>query len=352
MAVDFSIPDSGWRGDLYYWLASLNNLAYHRLDSQLEALLNVPGPCSWEFFAVAAAYGVDVIYANYGNWYLVVVRGTQYWIDWGNDVYFVPMVVVPGIPGLIHPGWNNIAKGIYDAVKVRLHERTDPEVLPILVSGHSMGGAVAQILAHYLDAELTYRTSAVVALAAPKPGDTGFASAARWPVIRINNFVDPVPYLPPGWTWNLLNPARAIARDALAAYGHGGQAFTLYADGSFALLFSDASAAQERVAPLAIQQNPDEFNLTGHDATEYVTRLRARLPHNIQTYPGAWPYLWRTDRVNAQAFASNNYVWNFPIGYPPEPAHDGNSGSGQRASPAPGGHVCLAVPSRGCCQLQ
>jgi hypothetical protein len=151
---------------------------------------------------------------------VAALRGTGSKMEWWDDFHWdlVPFTQVPG---------GKVAKGFYDiyntigtmtpgqpastsapgAVAADVaREATaaagaagvDPGALPLVVCGHSLGGALATLLVADLAANTAVKPQAWT-FASPKVGDTAFAarygglSTVSW---RIYNEVDVVPYFP------------------------------------------------------------------------------------------------------------------------------------------------------------
>jgi triacylglycerol lipase len=92
----------------------------------------------------------------------------------------------------LHRGFRAAAQSLYnDAI---LHMTKNDE---ISLTGHSLGGAVAVVLAMYLKTE-GWRVSEVVTFGQPKITDEGGAKEFRGlPLLRVVNVNDPVPLVPP-----------------------------------------------------------------------------------------------------------------------------------------------------------
>ena len=67
------------------------------------------------------------------------------------------------------------------------------EGLPIFITGHSLGGALATLGAAYLSG---WGPAACYTFGAPRGGNKGFSSSLQTPVYRVVNPGDPVPHVP------------------------------------------------------------------------------------------------------------------------------------------------------------
>ena len=150
---------------------------------------------------------------------VVALRGTATTTEWWNDFQWdlVPFTQVPGgnvaqgfwdiyntfgtmIPGQQQstPAPATFAADVAEAATGGLAGGVDPGGLPIVVTGHSLGGALATLLVADLTANTPLKPQAWT-FASPNVGDAAFAarygglSTVSW---RIYNQVDVVPYFP------------------------------------------------------------------------------------------------------------------------------------------------------------
>jgi hypothetical protein len=92
----------------------------------------------------------------------------------------------------VHRGFDNAALTVLDDVLPRLETN-----YPTTVTGYSIGGAMAVLLAQYLTVN-GYQVVDVVTFGQPKVTDTlGIEKFANLPLLRFVNHLDPVPHLPP-----------------------------------------------------------------------------------------------------------------------------------------------------------
>jgi hypothetical protein len=95
----------------------------------------------------------------------------------------------------LHRGFAAAAKGIYEKIKPKLNKDYE-----IRTTGHSLGGAVALILAMYLDSD-GYRVDKVVTFGQPKVtnilGAKKFSDLDVWRVVTARDLVPVVPPLDP-----------------------------------------------------------------------------------------------------------------------------------------------------------
>ena len=97
--------------------------------------------------------------------------------------------------GKIHSGFNDA----FNCVAVEIQEKIEQEGaadLPLFISGHSLGGALATIAAKKLKHK--GGIAACYTFGSPRVGDAEWAESIKTPIYRIVNAADPVTMLPPG----------------------------------------------------------------------------------------------------------------------------------------------------------
>jgi predicted lipase len=136
---------------------------------------------------------------------ILVFRGTQRMAEWLGNVYAVQRPYLDpntgGELGLIHEGFRRIADSIIDPLAVDAVQKINPNK-PCYVSGHSLGAALATLLA--LDIALKVPALQpqlrVYVYASPRVGNPDFVRqyAKILPnTYRITNLADLVPTMPP-----------------------------------------------------------------------------------------------------------------------------------------------------------
>ncbi|MGG6237621.1 lipase family protein [Nodosilinea sp. AN01ver1] len=136
---------------------------------------------------------------------ILVFRGTQRTAEWVGNIYAVQQPYLDPNTGEslgnIHTGFRRIADSIINPLVVEAVRQIDPSK-PCYVSGHSLGAALATVLA--LDIALAVpklRSSLqVYVYASPRVGNPEFVrSYARLlpNSFRISNLADPIPTMPP-----------------------------------------------------------------------------------------------------------------------------------------------------------
>lgn len=129
---------------------------------------------------------------------VVAFRGTKETIDWWTNLD-AKMVPVHGrtadskneVVGKVHRGFNDAVLSVLPQVEEHLKGHED---LPVYVTGHSLGGALATLATWYLSGE---KLVACYTFGAPRVGDSNLGDRYRTPIYRVVNGADPVPFVPP-----------------------------------------------------------------------------------------------------------------------------------------------------------
>lgn len=138
---------------------------------------------------------------------LIVFRGTASlggWIITDGDARLREFA---GLPGLVHHGFAS-AFGQLAGWVARLTDR----YTPVVVTGHSLGGALATLCAQFL-AGRGYGVAPVYTFGSPRVGNADFAAAYTPTQFRLVNDDDPVPWLPAGWGYRHVGEERWIDAD-------------------------------------------------------------------------------------------------------------------------------------------
>ena len=194
---------------LFFCRAS--HLAYAQRDGAPDLAAIQAQTRAWQFdavevFEVVRGWDVDTQgYVAYGpDRVLIAFRGTESGRDWRTNLQ---AVTDPGPwrDTRVHEGFQDA----FAAVALRLGEilgRVVRESHEIWITGHSLGGALAVLLAATLG-ETGRPVAGLYTFAAPRVGDSAFAdrlnahltAAAHW---RVANAGDLVPHVPPEPTFS------------------------------------------------------------------------------------------------------------------------------------------------------
>ena len=221
---------------------------------ELEKQIMVPG------YAVAGFVAVDETTKTQ----VIVVRGTS---NEENAFVDIALQLLPdkktGVK--IHQGFSQAANNFYQQVLPLL--RKDYRVITV---GHSLGGAVANILAMYLD-EDKFTIAKSVTFGQPKITNVaGARKYAHLNVIRVVTPKDVVPLVPP------LDPMDLLKLDV---YWHMGQEIVLLDTNEYALLEGTKSMMR---AGRFVNVMLDESNLQHHLMSEYLRRIADKVSNSKQ----------------------------------------------------------------------
>jgi len=186
-----------------------------------------PGGCAYtpdSVFSPAVGYtsapkpvcgGIDSINAclvgQNADGIIVAFRGTlppslkdpESLLNWLEDFFDVPKSA-PNVPGEVHSGFYDATMSIIAGVAAAAQSLNPGPSKKILVTGHSLGGAMASIGAYILSQTYRLPIQQVVTFASPRPGDVGFRTGYQGVIsnqVRYENYDDLVPLVPPSATF-------------------------------------------------------------------------------------------------------------------------------------------------------
>ncbi|GGM20489.1 lipase [Pseudomonas asuensis] len=155
---------------------------------------------------------------------LIGIRGTQEWPDFARDIDAKQVPYEEGI-GQAHRGFYKAFLAVKEFVKPYLFNFYSGQ--KIVVNGHSLGGAIALLLAEWLRREERNYDVLLYTYGAPRAGDRKFVEGASELIHhRLVNHNDPIPSLPATWMdtdQRIFIPG--IAALITGATGIGGAAF-------------------------------------------------------------------------------------------------------------------------------
>lgn len=156
----------------------------------------------------------------------------------------------------LHQGFGSAAKAVYTDVKPYLNEK-----LPVHITGHSLGGAIAVILGLYLQQE-DYAVTQIITFGQPKVTNvTGAKKYDLLPLTRVVTLNDIVPLVPP------ISPMQI--RD-LDIFWHIGEEVILMGDNKFSQ--TNGVKAMLRATKFTTSV-PNEKNLIAHKMDTYLSLI-------------------------------------------------------------------------------
>jgi len=206
-------------------------------------------------------YGVSyfIITDDSSKKHIVVIRGTSNVENAMVDVAF--QLVEDDHTGIkLHQGFANSAGFLYQRVRSKLNKdyRID-------TTGHSLGGAVALVLAMHLDTD-GFDVGKVITFGQPKVTNVG--GSRRYGHLDVTRIVTPKDMVP------LVPPVDPMSIFKLDIYWHQGKEIVLLEDDSYRVLEGINSIMR---AADVMMDMPSETNLQHHMMSAYLGALRPKL---------------------------------------------------------------------------
>ncbi len=157
----------------------------------------------------------------------------------------------------LHNGFRSAAEAVFNDVRPRLVAG-----MPVQITGHSLGGAIAVVLAMYLKHDTVAQVTQVITFGQPKVTNvTGADLYSGIPLIRVVTQKDLVPLVPP------LSPLQIKDLDV---YWHMGEEIILLGQQQYSQTRGLKSMLRATKLSMAL---PDESNLQAHQITTYQTLI-------------------------------------------------------------------------------
>lgn len=149
---------------------------------------------------------------------VISFRGTKQIRDWMTNLNIGIFPIKDPrngtIIGNMHEGFHQAYRPVHDEILDRLKDQQD---LPLYITGHSLGGALAVIATWYQSSE---RLAACYTFGAPRVGDHGLMDRFKTPIYRIVNGPDPVPMVPPsGFALDIIKASIKLIGKILPLWG-------------------------------------------------------------------------------------------------------------------------------------
>ena len=140
--------------------------------------------------------------------------------------------------------------------------------IPIVITGHSLGGAVAVIVAFYLQQE-GYDVQQVVTFGQPKVTNVGGAASFNdLPLLRVVTVKDIVPLVPP------ISPLQLKELDI---YWHVGEEIILLPGQEYSSIRGIKSMLRATTFTSSL---PDESNIKAHQMATYLDLINQKIPRS------------------------------------------------------------------------
>ena len=129
---------------------------------------------------------------------VICFRGTKEVRDWMTNLKTSPVPIkdeeTSAIIGNMHEGFHEAYRSLHSEIANCLKGY---EHLPLYITGHSLGGALAVVATWY---QSSNRLGACYTFGAPRVCDQALMDKFKTPIYRIVNGPDPVPFVPPSGT--------------------------------------------------------------------------------------------------------------------------------------------------------
>ena len=163
---------------------------------------------------------------------VLAFRGTEKKLkDWKTDLR-IELQGVEGKKGRIHAGFQAAYRAVARELETTIQQHED---VPLFITGHSLGGALAIVATRFLRAD---GLAACYTFGSPRVGDRELSRVFKTPIYRVVNAADAVPRIPAGsgmWfvgkvidgltyilpRWHILDDVRAYA-EKITGYVHYG----------------------------------------------------------------------------------------------------------------------------------
>jgi|SRR5580658_196535 triacylglycerol lipase len=172
-----------------------------------ESLQNLIEPGGFEVVATFNKDNVQAFLAlNPGELAVLAFRGTANLADWGINLNAI-LRPMPGFPGVeVHTGfWDTFhdlngrpEEHMANVIKAAVDKYTSEPELGLYITGHSLGGALAQVASAVLERD---NLAACYTFGSPRVGTLNFDRVVKCPHYRAVDDWDLVPGVPTPWPW-------------------------------------------------------------------------------------------------------------------------------------------------------
>ena len=180
-------------------------------EDQRKKLAHSLEQVGWTLVETISVNATQAFVAHNDEYAVLAFRGTE--ADRIGDIKADAKAIQTTCPmgGRVHQGFQDQYEDVEDVIEDVLNRDTIKDK-PLLITGHSLGGAVATVAARRLDA--TRQIAACYTYGSPRVGTEEWVGRIKSPVYRIVNSADPVPMVPLSGTTiaGLAKGLRALGR--------------------------------------------------------------------------------------------------------------------------------------------
>lgn len=201
-----------------YWMLYLSILS--TLDTSAAAAAAL-APLGYFEATITTKNRMQVLYAEHDDHVVLAFKGSTGFGDYfSNATYMMIGKADTGLPGKVHKGFFDTMDSGWPAL-LGVIQKAFATGKPVVFTGHSLGGAVAQLAALKVHDKKGLTATSLYLFATPRVGNQVFADAyvdVYGPVsFRINNGMDITPRMPPA------AGTEQVAKEAiLSLFGEGG----------------------------------------------------------------------------------------------------------------------------------
>jgi len=311
--------------DYFQWLPDAWSCEHLYFYCTLQRLLYAADPALWAELQ-AGVSSIERIESHHGSgtydisWAAVegrtgsaiIVAGTTALVQGLHQGALMLNLSYAPYPGLV---------AVYDAaVEEEINDRVMGRILfglrpPITTCGHSLGGSVAQLLAHRIQLQFPGKLYGCLTFGSKKVGDQAFCDGTTFPLYQVANSRDPVPKLCPPDT--IFVPVPKLPRRSwppemtrLLNYRYAGTYFVLDIAGDMWVERNYVHVGIGHPMQRSIETPASFDELLAHSSTEYARRLRRRL-YDLTSPSGLRAMQFRPtlDRINLELNRREGIVW-------------------------------------------
>jgi|GEM_PF-1710499 len=182
-AATFDFYDAGYALENAAIMADFCNLAYFE-PNFIKRQLSERGYASFKWIGSENS-DTQVFLTQKDGYQIICFRGTESLKDVITDLRVNKTVAFGGI-GKVHAGFHNAVDDVYKKIDLAINKNRK-----VIVTGHSLGGALAQLVAHRLVLN-NYNVSGIYTYGSPRVGNSDFkneydARLAKQTYLHINN---------------------------------------------------------------------------------------------------------------------------------------------------------------------
>lgn len=177
-------------------LAHMAKLAYIKFEEsplEVERLEYCLASGWFNLIQTFSKNGTQAFLAKNDEFVVLSFRGTQpdKWEDVQTDIR---MIRLKTVNGRVHVGFKQAFDDVKDAIVAELRKHLGD--LPLYITGHSLGAALATVAVQEIEEEFNDQVAACYTFGSPRVGDGKYEKAIKVPFYRIVNTIDIVTLVP------------------------------------------------------------------------------------------------------------------------------------------------------------